>query len=375
MLTLLVASTLAAFAGALLLLASGIVSTVAAIHLAFAAGIVPLILGAMTYFVPVLTRSRAAPPALRGVPLLALGAGWLAFFSFSLPATLASGYIFSAAANLFATTTLTVWIAQRAARALDAPHPGLYWYLAALLCLLLALTAILAMAIWPEQRPALRQVHLHLNTLGFVALTAIGTLPVLLPTVIGRADAPAARRLRQDLRWALAGTLLIAGSAWWSALAWLGLALWLIPLTQLAAAWWHGFRQEIFALHGTAPSLAAAVLGFVLVLGVGALHALGVLDAGPTIVAFLVLFLFPLVTGALSHLLPLWWRPEAPAAWHTARRALLARYGGLRALLFLAGGGIGVVAGRAGLVIAALGFALFLLQAGRALLTDAPRSR
>lgn len=375
MLTLLVASTLVAFAGALLLLALGTVAPVAAIHLAFAAGIVPLILGAMTYFVPVLTRSRAAPPALRGVPLLALGAGWLAFFSFSLPATLASGYIFAAAADLFAAAMLTVWIARRAARALDTPHPGLYWYLAALLCLLLALTAILAMAIWPEQRPALRQVHLHLNTLGFVALTAIGTLPVLLPTVIGRADAQAARRLRQDLRWALAGTLLIAASAWWSTLAWLGLALWLIPLAQLAAAWWRGFRREIFSLHGAAPSLAAAVLGFVLVLGVGALHALSVLDAGPTIVAFLVLFLFPLVTGALSHLLPLWWRPEAPAAWHTARRALLARYGGLRALLFLAGGGIGVVAGRAGLVIAALGFALFLLQAGRALLTDAPRSR
>jgi hypothetical protein len=374
MLILLVASTLAAFAGALLLLMSGVVAPVAAIHLAFAAGIVPLILGAMTYFVPVLTRSRAAPPALRGVPLLALGAGWLAFFSFSLPVALASGYILAAAAGLFAAATLMVWIARRAARALDAPHPGLHWYLAALLCLLLALTAILAMAIWPEQRPALRHVHLHLITLGFVALTAIGTLQVLLPTVVGRADAQAAIRLRQDLRWALAGTLLIAASAWLAVLAWLGLAFWLIPLARLAAAWWQGFRQEIFALHGAAPSLAAAVLGFVLVLGVGALHALGVLDAGPTIVAFLVLFLFPLVTGALCQLLPLWWRPEALAAWHTARRTILARYGGLRALLFLAGGGIGVFAGRAGLVIAALGFALFLLQAGRALFTDAPRS-
>jgi hypothetical protein len=375
MLTLLVASTLVAFAGALLLLASGAVVPGAAIHLAFAAGIVPLILGAMIFFVPVLTRSRAPPPALRGVPLLALGAGWLAFFSFSLPVALASCYILAAAANLVAAVTLMVWIARRAARTLDAPHPGLYWYLAALLCLLLALTAILAMAIWPEQRPALRHVHLHLNTLGFVALTAIGTLQVLLPTVVGRADAQAALRLRQDLRWALAGTLLIAVSAWLAVLAWLGLALWLIPLARLAAAWWREFRREIFALHGAAPSLAAAMLGFVLVLGVGALHALSWFDAGPAIVAFLVLFLFPLVTGALSHLLPLWWRPEAPAAWHIARRALLARYGGLRALLFLTGGGIGVFTGRAGLVIAALGLALFLWQAGRALLTDAPRSR
>jgi hypothetical protein len=50
------------------------------IHLALALGIMPLIYGAMTHFVPVLTRSAEAPPGVRLMPLLLSGAGALAFF-------------------------------------------------------------------------------------------------------------------------------------------------------------------------------------------------------------------------------------------------------------------------------------------------------
>ena len=42
---------------------------------------------------------------------------------------------------------------------LGRPHPGLAWYEAALACLVLALLAILASAIWPQQTIALMETH------------------------------------------------------------------------------------------------------------------------------------------------------------------------------------------------------------------------
>jgi hypothetical protein len=48
--------------------------------------------------------------------------------------------------------------------------------------------AIFAGLLWPAGYGALRLVHLHLNTLGFIGLTAIGTLHVLMPTVLGKPD-------------------------------------------------------------------------------------------------------------------------------------------------------------------------------------------
>lgn len=62
---------------------------------------------------------------------------------------------------------------------------------------------------WPAERQALRLLHLHLNTLGFIGLTAIGTLQVLLPTILSGPDTDAATRLRRDLPVAVAGVLLV----------------------------------------------------------------------------------------------------------------------------------------------------------------------
>lgn len=330
------------------------------IHLALAAGVMPLIFGAMLHFVPVLTRSASPHAGIKTIPLLASVAGALAVFSFTTASQL---YYFAALLALAVTAAFSGWIIRRASAPLSKPHPCLHWYLAAIFCLMLALAAVAAMTIWPEQRPALKRLHLHLNTLGFIGLTAIATLQVLLPTAVGRPDPLAASRLRQDLKWALGGTLLIAaGAAWFPPLSWLGALLWTAPLFHLGKAWLTLYPREIRRLHGAAPSLAAALVGFTAALVFGVLHAGGMLKTTETAHALILAFLFPLVSGAASQLLPAWARPGPQNAWHIQARQRLGFAGGLRAALFVAGGLLVGTGWRGGWLLAMAALAIFLLQ-------------
>jgi len=360
MLVALALTALASFAGAVFLAWSQPLPPAAHIHLALAAGVMPLILGAMSHFVPVLTRSGAPATGVLTIPLLALAAGGLAVFSFIAPN---QAYYFAALLALAAAAAFAGWIVRRGRSALGKPHPCLYWYLAAIACLMLALATIAAMALWPEQRLALKRLHLHLNTLGFIGLTAIATLQVLLPTAIGRPDPQAATRLRQDLKWALGGTLLIAvGSAWLAPLAWLGTLLWALPVWRLGWAWLTLYRAEIRHIHGSAPSLAAALAGFAAALLFGLLHAAGVLLPSNSAHAFILAFLFPLVTGAVSQLLPVWLKPGPQNVWHGQIRQRLQWGGGIRSLMFLGGGLLLASGWRDGMILAVAALALFLLQ-------------
>jgi hypothetical protein len=164
-----------------------------------------------------------------------------------------------------------------------------------------------------------------------VALTAVGTLQVLMPTAAGQADPGAARRLRLDLPWAVAGSLAIAiGQAAWPVFLPLGVALWYWVLGRMVLAWWRLHRPRLFTLHGAEPVLLAAVLGLACALA-GLLTGA---DASGPLALFLPAFLMPLVTGAAGVLAPVWLQP-AQAVRHVAGRAQLNRWGGLRALLFL----------------------------------------
>jgi len=229
-----------------------------------------------------------------------------------------------------------------------------------------------ASAIWPQQTIALHRLHLHLNTLGFVGLTAVSTLAVLLPTVAGRPDPQVGPRLRRDLPWAVAGTLLVAfGSAWIGPLAWIGGALWAVPLVRLGASWMRLYRAEILALHGAAPLLAAALAGLAVSLILGAMAPMAVAEwLRPTepALAFVSGFMLPLVSGAASQLLPVWLRPGVQNHWHAKLRDSLGRYGGVRAMLFCLAG---IAAGMGqpwGLLLGAATLIWFLLQTGTALL-------
>ncbi|HMW52634.1 MAG TPA: hypothetical protein PKD33_11150 [Rhodocyclaceae bacterium] len=349
-------AALAAFALAIGLALSG-APRAAAAHAAFALGAMPLIFAAMGHFVPVLTRTGGAPSALGRLPRAMQAAGALVVGALAgvLPGAALHG---AALIGLAGAGCLAVWVRQRGRRTLGRPHPGVAWYAAALGCLMLALLAILAGLVWPAAYPALRLAHLHLNTLGFIGLSALGTLQVLMPTVLGVQDPDAVQRLRGQLPWALTAVALAALAGVMPVMAALGGVLFggLVAMTLIAwaRAWGVGVLRD-----GAAASLLAATLGLLGLIGHGIAHGVGYGEGGRAVAGFFALFLAPLVTGALSQLLPVWRHSGATGPARTALRARLAAGGGARALLFLTGGALQLAGEAAGAAFVAVGLGLF----------------
>jgi hypothetical protein len=304
----------------------------------------PLILAAINYFVPVLTRSAGERFASWWPPLLAWAGGMLAVFSF---ASDFSPTRLSLAATLggLAALSLGGWTLNRARHIFGPRHRGLDWYLAALGFLLLGLLAVVLMPLFPFQRNALRLFHLHANLLGFIGLTALGTLQVLLPTCLGKADPDAALRLRRDLKWAATGTLCVAVGVSsllpdfafkaGPALALLGAMLYGWAILHMLNAWQSRFGKTLLQLHGAAPSLAAAAMGLLGLIALGVAHGFGLLPPRPAVAGFVIAVLLPLVSGAAAQLAPVWLRPGVQGPWHQALRTRLCRWGGVRGLSLL----------------------------------------
>lgn len=316
-----------------------------AAHLAFALGVLPLILGAMAYFIPVLTRGAAATGgAWMPAPTASL-AGTIAVLGFasSFDAAL---LVAAAILGIAAASGLLAWATLRVRAMVGRRHPGLDWYVAALGFLVLALCCVPLMVAFPATREPLRQFHLHANLLGFVGITAVGTLQVLLPTTMGQADPDALQRLRRDLRWAVTGSLLIAGggaavaagSSWGRIAALVGTLAWLLVMTRMLLGWWHRFGAAMLASQGAAASLLLASVGFCGLLFAGILHDYGILSGRAAIAAYVVGFLLPLVSGAAAYLMPVWIRPGAQGEWHRGLRARLCRGSGWRATALLVAG-------------------------------------
>jgi hypothetical protein len=331
-------------------------------HIAFAAGALPLICGAIIHFVPVLTRSGPPARAIHFLPLIVQLAG------IATPLGLAGvlpQWSLHAAATLTAAAAFTLffWTSRRLRSTLGAPHPGVRWYGAALLCLFLAVSLVPVWLTIPELRRALRLFHLHLNTLGFIGLAALGTLPVLLPTTLGRPEPDAGNRLLRDLPWAAVGVVLVAAGAA-SAVQWLALpgALLLgwVAVRNLRA-WQRTFGLHSIVGAGGTASLTVATIGFVLLLLAGSVHGLGWIAARPALAAYVALFLLPLVSGALSHLLPVWRYPGVASSRRAAMTQRLAQDGQWRALLFLVGGLLLAFDYDGGIYPVAAGLALFVL--------------
>ena len=355
-------------------------------HLALALGALPLILAAMAYFVPVLTRSNATlPRSLSLAPLTAwLGAAALiAGFTGAMPYIAASHLAFLLASA--ATLALLLWAFGRRRRTVGRAHPGLNWYLAALACFTLALLAVPLMSLWPSQHPALRLFHLHLNLLGFVGLTAIGTLQVLLPTTLSQPDPRAAQRLTQDLKYAIAGVLLLsAAAAWLPPLSLAGLILYLIAPLRMLWHWHEDYRQRLTGenrancIHGAAISLILACTGLIGLLLLGLSHSgtmLAGLNGRAGIAAFVLAFLLPLVSGAATQLLPVWLRPGPQGEWHKRMRASLGRQAGLRAGLMVTGGWALAFGSLAGAWLGAAGMAILIVTFLRGLCFTRPWPR
>jgi hypothetical protein len=335
----------------------------ARVHLTFAIGIAPLILAAFGFFVPVLTRSGPAPPGVAAAPFVALAAGVVSVGYFAAAEAWPLAYLAAAVLLLAAAGAVFAWTLARARRTIGVPHPCLAWYLAALACLAAGVAAVLAMPLAPEQYVALKRVHIHLNLLGFVGLTAVGTLQVLVPTAAGTPDERAAARMAHDLKYALAGTVLVAlGAAWFPLAAALGLFFWLSLAVRIVRDWLALYRTRLLAWHGAAPSLFGALAGFTTMLVLGAMHGAGTVAAADSVFGFILAFLLPLVTGAVSQLAPVWLRPGPPTEWHEQVRTSLGRYAGVRALLFIAGGMLVAYGVPAGAAVAATGLAMFVVQ-------------
>ncbi len=352
-----------------LLAVSGLGSPVAVAHLAFAPGIVPLIMAAMMHFVPVLTRTGGPGRHLARLPSLAQAVG-LAIAA-AMQGWLPHHVVYAgAAADLLLAAVLLRWIVGRSRATLGSPHPGWRWYGAGLGCLILALGAVVAMPLLPGQWPALRIFHLHLNTLGLVGLAALGTLPVLLPTALGKPDPDAAGWLRRQLALVAGGAVIVGlGAALYWPLAVPGAALLLVAALRLAGQWIRRFGLKTLVADGVAAPLLAALGGLLLVLVAGALHGAGLWPARPSLLAWAAGFLLPLVSGALSQLLPVWRWPGPVIPARPLMREKLAATGSWRAMLFFAAGlallgGFEAVGG--GLTVLALAlFAAGLLQAVR----------
>lgn len=329
-------------AGVLLILGHGAPQLAA--HVAFALGVLPLILAAIGYFVPVLTRSGDAGLAAWVPAAVAWSGGALAVISFTGDFS-PTGLSLAALLGGMAALGLGIWMVKRTNRMFGPRHRGLDWYLAALAFLLLALLAVALMPLFPDQRNALRLFHLHANLLGFVGITALGTLHVLLPTCLGQPDPRAALRLRHDLKWAVVGALLIAlgassllpgpFSAIAQAFSLLGTALYGWVVMRMLRDWHSRFGKALLQVDGAAPSLTAATLGMLGMLLSGVAHGVGWLPPRPAVAGFVIAFLLPLVSGAAAQLLPVWLHPGAQGPSHQALRARLCRWGGLRGGLLL----------------------------------------
>ena len=363
--------TLLSLLGSVILALTGTGSPLAVAHLAFAVGIVPLIFAAMSHFVPVLTRTGDPQAWIRWLPNLAQGTGLLAFAAMQglLPRHLLHP---AAAVDFVLAAILLGWIVSRVRRCLGAPHPGWRWYGGALTCLLLALLSVPLLLAIPELYQALRLAHIHLNTLGLVGLAALGTLPVLMPTALGQSDPEAAGWLRRRCLPSLLAVLAVApGSAMFWPLALAGAVVLGALLLSLARQWWRRYGLAGLLVDGASGSLFAALLGLLLMLVAGAGHGGGWLPARPAIVGWAGVFLLPLVTGALSQLLPVWWWPGSSRPQRLAMRSCLVATGAWRAVLFVAGGLLVLadfpVPGGALLLAGMALFALGLIQAVRGL--------
>ncbi len=355
-------SAVTVFLASFLLLVSGQISYLAAVHLVFALGILPLIFGAISHFVPVLTRGVKAYPAIWGAPVLLQMAGLSAVLYFDGAAS--KGALHGAAAGaLLVVLGFCGWLIVRARRTLGQPHPGWTWYLAALALLLAALIAVPAMAVWPDAYRELRLLHLHFNTLGFLGLTAIGTLQVLLPTALGKPDAGATSRLRTGL-WPTVGAVLAIGLGASFSLPWALAGALVLSVVGLLLGWgWiRAYGLHAIVSDGAATALGTALLGFLLSIVFGALHAFKLAAGHDAVLAFVALFLLPLVTGALSQLLPVWRWPGPRTVAREQMRAALVIGASVRSLLFLAGGVAIAMGSPEGFWLAAAGLLLFVAR-------------
>lgn len=332
-------------------------------HAFFALAAAPLMLRAILHFVPVLTRSAGPGRMAAAAPSMAAFGGLLVLAAFAgwVPRHV---LLVAALAVALAAFAVGAWTVGRLRRTLGSPHPGARWYVAAPGFLLLGLGCVFGIVLDVEHYPFWRQLHLHANLFGWVALTALGTLPVLLPTALQRPDPGAAARLRRDLPIGVGGALALASGAalGWPLVSAAGAAALAVVVGRDLAAWRKVFGVTAL-LRGAAGSLGLATVFLLVLLATGVAHGFHLLPASGLLPAFVFGFLLPLVTGALTQLLPVWRFPGPRTPQRERFASALARHAPWRGLVFVLAGSLQLFGGRLvdwGVGFAAAGLLAFL---------------
>ncbi len=351
----------------------GWVSLAAGLHLGFAAGALPLIFAAMLHFVPVLTRTGRPATVVAKLPWGAMFLGWGLFFYFQSEYSLF--VLGGLAISMFLLALgLLLWMIHRMRVCLGRPHVGVRWYLFSLLALLLGLLMAAYMGLGGGGYLAARNFHLHVNLLGFIGGAAFGTLPLLMPTALGRPDPFAAKWLYRILNlWFLSVLGIAVGamnnSYWLGAQIGAGMLLFFVAI--LLVHWITTFRSHLpLPKHGAARALLVASLGFA-----GLLIVCLFLNRHQfeLILVFILVFLFPLVSGALSQLLPVWCFPGGQADHRVKMSLVLSRWRGMSAFSSLMAGFLWFFEmEKLALVFFAVAVLLFISSLCRALIIAAP---
>lgn len=155
------------------------------VHAALVGGVAQMILGAFLVFIPpLLMTGHKQEPSYPWLFAMINGGtiGMLAGFALKQrPLVGAAGFLVLAA---------FLWLARdawtQARRSLNTPPLNFWFYCFALLALFggLACGEAMTFNLWDLSPAHLRLAHIHLNLLGFIALTIVGTMHNLLPTVL-----------------------------------------------------------------------------------------------------------------------------------------------------------------------------------------------
>jgi hypothetical protein len=280
---------------------------------------------------------RVAPPANRrgeATRLAVLNAGIVAVLAGGLGGADWHPLAVGGSAVVFAAVLahLTA-LASRLRKALAPPLVvTVHYYLVATTALLVGIPAGAWMLLVDNRAPVLL-FHAHVNVLGWITLTVLGTLLTLWPTVLGTRMADGA------VRWAVrALPLAVAGLgllglgvlAWWPVVAAAGVVVFaaavIVSAVPAVAAGWRRPPSSFAAW-----SIAAAVGWLLVALGVDAVTLVGAADAaaavagfGSVLVPLLAGFVAQVLIGALAYLLPMV-LGGGPARVRT-RQAVLDRY-------------------------------------------------
>lgn len=336
-----------------------------AVHLAFVGGATQLIVGAIAFFAVTLLMTDAPPAWLTRAQWLLVNAGALALAGGSL---YRSPWL-SAAGGMAVLATLallwtTIRLLQR--RSLARPNPALLYYKTAIVLFMVGATLGILMVLGLSDpfvpRGRIRLAHTHLNLIGWITLTIVGTMRYFFGTVLERP----ARHLAP--LWAEYWPLTLGTAA--QALGWLtGLAaltgvggvLQTAGIVAYAMAIVRQWRARPGPLALAAAHLLAAT-GWLLVTTFGGLvvGALAMTGAGGAArwaaaltAASFIGFIGQTILGAWTHLfsavvaLPGGALPAQPAPLRPRLRAVLAGQG--RPQLLLTNAGVAGVALGAGL--------------------------